>query len=189
MRKTTCSNEGEIGKSIRSFIKSKDIENTLGLMNTSEKVLYYLNNMDENNRFRGVIEFPSIYCVRLANILCKDKDMVQKYKDKYYSVDYRQYEVIDSLHKLKKDIINQRIKIDESRDMAMIEIAIENGDCELLRSSLQELFLEYLETEQVENIFIMIHNGINICDIMKWYRKGKKILAMTTFGVEYIKGI
>jgi hypothetical protein len=155
-------------------------------VNEQRELDYY--NHEEHNRFRGLVEFPTVYCIKLANVLCKDEEMVQRYMNEYYSTELEQWEVINSLKKYKTDILNERIiDIDEYRDK--IKSCIKIANWSLLWVVLQDLFLEYLAKEQIDSIVELIHKSINEEDIINWYEKGKKILAITTFGVDYIQGI
>jgi hypothetical protein len=152
--------------------------------------LDYYNHEDIHNKFRGLIEFPSISWGKLANILCKDEKMVQKYLNEYYNPEYEyKCEIFNSLNQFKKDIKKQRIsdEIEEYKDK--VKTCIKTANWKYLWTVLQNLFLESLEWEQVLDIVELIHKGIDEKDIILWYKKGRKILAMTTFGVDYIKSI
>ncbi|MDD4779129.1 MAG: hypothetical protein PHT02_00800 [Tissierellia bacterium] len=144
-----------------------------------------------NNRFEELVEFPTIWCIKLANILCQNEETAERYLTEYYNPDYEYgYEVINSLQRFRRDIISKRTDVSEYEKK--IKECIEIESWSELREVLQNLFLEPLAWSQVLDIVEMIHNGINTIntdDIMKWYEKDKKILAITTFGVEYIKGI
>jgi hypothetical protein len=155
--------------------------------NVNEVELSYFNCEDEHNRFRGLIKFPNIYCVKFANVLCQDEEMVNRYVRDYYNSEFEQYEVINSLQQLKKDIRNKRTDVSEYKDK--IKECMKTENYQWLWILLQDLFLEPLYKWQLESIVELIHSGIDEDDIMKWYEKGKKILAMTTFEVEYIKCI
>lgn len=155
-----------------------------------ENWLYYYNHVDEHNRFKGLVEFPTIQCVKLANILCKDEEMIQKYLTKYYNPEFEQWEVINSLQKFKKDILDKRTdkEIDKYKDK--IKISIDTENWQWLWILLQDLFLEPLTKMQLDDVIELIHRGVDDKDIISWYYKEKKILAMTTFkNVDYIKGI
>jgi glutaredoxin-related protein len=155
--------------------------------NVNEVELSYFNEIDEHNKFKGLIKFPDVYCVKFANVLCKDEEMVKEYLSKYYNPEFEQYEVINSLQQFKKDIRDRREDVSKYKEK--IKTCIETENREWLWVVLQDLFLEPLYKWQLESIVKLIHNGVNEDDIMKWYEKGKKILAMTTFEVEYIKEI
>lgn len=155
--------------------------------NDYDEELDYFNQKDMHNKFRGKIEFKTLWCAKLANILCKDEEMVQKYLSEYYNPEFEQYEVINSLQHLRRDIFSKRTDVSEYTDK--IKSCIETENWKWLRILLQELFLEFLVWEQVEDIVELIHSGVDENDIMKWYKKGRKILKMTTFKVDYIKGI
>jgi hypothetical protein len=155
--------------------------------NVNEVELSYFNDLDIHNRFNGLIKFPNVYCVKFANVLCQDEEMVQKYIKEYYNPEFEQYEVINSLQQFKRDLLSERKDVEEYREKMKNCIKTENHA--YLWILLQNLFLEPLYKEQIDDIVGMIHSGLNEDDIMKWYNKGKKILAMTTFRVEYIKGI
>lgn len=158
--------------------------------NVNEVELNYFNEIDEHNRFKGLIRFPDVYCVKFANVLCKNEEMVQEYLNKYYNPEFEyKYEVINSLQDFKRDIKSKRTdaEVNEYRDK--IKGYIETENWKWLWMLLQDLFLEPLYKWQLENIVELIHSRLDEEDIMKWYYKGKKILAMTTFDVEYIKAI
>jgi hypothetical protein len=150
--------------------------------------LDYLNKYDNHNRFMGRVYFPNIQCVRLANVLCQNDDMVDRYIKYYYNPEFEQWEVINSLQQLKRDIKSERTDVSEYKEKIKNSIEIKNWSW--LWVLLQELFLEVLYKEQVDEIVELIHNkGIDESDIVNWYKKDKKILAMTTFNVEYIKSV
>jgi hypothetical protein len=154
----------------------------------NEVELNYYNEIDEHNRFKGIIKFKSIHCIKLANVLCKDDEMVQKYLSEYYNPEFEQWEVINSLQQLKRDLKAERGDVSEYKEK--IKNSIETKNWSWLWVLLQELFLEVLYKEQFEEIVKLIHsNDVDEEIIMNWYNKGKKILAITTFGVDYIKGI
>jgi len=152
----------------------------------NEVELNYYNN-EEHNRFKGKLIFPTVYCVKLANVLCQDEEIVDRYIKDYYNPEFEQWEVINSLQKLKRDILSKRTNIGEYKDKIKNCIEIENY--KWLWVLLKEFFLEHIEKEQMDNIVELIHNGVNINDIIKWYEKDRKILAITTFGVDYIKSV
>jgi hypothetical protein len=157
--------------------------------NVNEVELNYYNNLDEHNRFKGIVEFPNVYCVKFANVLCQNEEMIKEYLTEYYNPEFEQYEVINSLQYLKRNIKSKRI-IDINEYKNKIKGCIKIANWSLLWVLLQDLFLEPLAKEQLESIVELIHsNDVDEDDIMKWYEKGKKILAMTTFRVEYIKCI
>jgi hypothetical protein len=153
----------------------------------NEVELNYLNCRDEHNKFKGLIKFPTVYCVKFANVLCQDEEMVKKYLSEYYNPEFEQWEIINSLQQFKRDILSKRTNIGEYKDKIKNCIEIENY--KWLWVLLKEFFLEHIEKEQMDNIVELIHNGVNINDIIKWYEKDRKILAITTFGVDYIKSV
>lgn len=137
--------------------------------------------------FCGILGIPNLYYLRLFYILCKTEDMRQKYLSEYYNPEFEQWEVINSLQHLKRDILSKRT--DTSKYHDKIRDYINTEGYEYLWVVLQDFFLEPLAWSQVLNIVEMIHNGINADDIIKWYGKGKKLLAMTTFNVDYVKAV
>jgi hypothetical protein len=155
-----------------------------------ENWLYYFNHVDEHNRFKGLIEFPTIQCIKIANLLCKNEEMVEKYKNEYYNPEFKQWEVIDSLKNLKKDILNKRTSEEVDKYKDKIKDSIDAENWQWLWTLLQDLFLELLAKEHVDDIVELIHRGVDIENIINWYNKGKKILFMTAFrNVDYIKSI
>lgn len=143
-------------------------------------------NKFNDNTFYGILKISNLYYLRLLKILCKTEDMVQKYLSEYYNPKFEyQYEVINSIQHFKRDILSKRTDTSEYQDK--IRDYINTESWEHLWVVLQDLFLEPLAWSQVLDIVEMIHNGINEDDIMKWYCKGKKVLAMTTFNANYIK--
>jgi hypothetical protein len=158
-------------------------------MDSNEKAkLDYLNKYDNHNRLMGKVYFPNIQCIRLANVLCQDDEMVDRYIRDYYNPDFEQWEVINSLQQLKRDLKSERTDVSEYKDK--IKNCIETKNWQWLWVLLQELFLEVLYKEQLDEIIKLIHRGnISEEDIMKWYEKDKKILAMTAFNAEYIKSV
>jgi hypothetical protein len=155
--------------------------------NVNEVELSYFNCEDNHNRFKGLVKFPNVYCVKFSNVLCQDEEMVQKYIKEYYNPEFEQYEVINSLQQFKRDLLNERKDVEEYREK--IKSCIKTENYAYLWVLLQNLFLETLYKWQLESVVGLIHSGVDEDDILKWYKKGKKILAMTTFRVEYIKGI
>ena len=147
-----------------------------------QKVLEYYNT-EEHNRFKDLVTFPTIHCVKLANILCKDENMVKLYMNEYYDED----NVVFSLQRFKKYIIDNRTDVSEYREK--IGNCIEEKNCAYLWELLKGLFLEPLDREQFNDVVELIHKGVTVNDIITWYEKGRKILAMTTFGVDYIKEV
>jgi len=156
-------------------------------MDVNEKKALDYYNHEEHNRFRHIIEFPTIQCVRFANVLCKDEELVQRYLNEYYNPEFEQWEIINSLIHLKKDLLKERTNVSEYE--VKIKECIKIANWKYLWLLLQDLYLEYLSKEQLQDIIELIHKGLDADDIMKWYEKGKKILAITTFGVDYIKTV
>lgn len=152
----------------------------------NEVELNYYNN-EEHNRFKGLIKFPTVYCVKFANILCQDKEMVTRYIKDYYNPEFEQWEIINSLQQLKRDLKNERGDISKYKEK--IKSCIETKNWQWLWIVLQNLFLEVIYKEQFDVIVELIHKEINEDDIMKWYEKDKKIVAITTFNVDYIKSV
>jgi hypothetical protein len=150
--------------------------------------LDYLNNYDEHNRFKDKVCFPNVQCIKLANVLCQNDKMVDKYIRDYYNPEFEQWEVINSLQRFKRDLKAEHGDVSEYKDK--IKNCIETKNWQWLWVLLQELFLEVLYKEQLDEIIKLIHRGnISEEDIMKWYEKDKKILAMTAFDAEYIKSV
>jgi hypothetical protein len=161
----------------------------MGKMNSNDLAkLDYLNNYDEHNRFMKKVCFPNIQCIKFANVLCQNDEMVDKYIRDYYNPEFEQWEVINSLQQLKRDIKSERTDVGEYKEK--IKNCIETKNWQWLWVLLQELFLEVLYKEQLDEIVeLIIHSGIDDEIIMKWYKKDKKILAMTAFDAEYIKSV
>jgi hypothetical protein len=149
--------------------------------------LDYLNNYDEHNRFMKKVCFPNIQCIKFANVLCQDDEMVDRYIKDYYNPEFEQWEVINSLQQFKRDLKVERGDVSEYKEK--IKDCIEVGNYKDLWTLLQNLFLEYLSWEQLGEIVELLHKGIDETDIIKWYKVGKKILAMTAFDAEYIKSV
>lgn len=154
--------------------------------NVNKVELNYYNN-DEHNRFKELIKFPTVYCIKFANVLCQNEKMVNRYIRDYYSPEFEQWEIVNSLQKLKRDLKAERTNVSEYKEK--IKNCIETNNSQWLWMLLQDLFLEVLYKEQLDEIIELIHNDVNEEDVMKWYEKDKKILAMTTFSVEYIKSV
>jgi hypothetical protein len=152
-----------------------------------QKALDYYNLEDNHNWFKGKVYFPTIQCVKLVNVLCKNEEDVQRYLNDYYSPKYEKWEIINSLLSFKKDLLSERTDVSEYKEK--IKECIEVGNWKFLWVVLQELFLEYISREQMNDIEELIHRGINEEHIIKWFEKGRKIVAMTTFGVDYIKSV
>lgn len=152
----------------------------------NEVELNYYNN-EEHNRFKGKLIFPTVYCVKLANVLCQDEEIVDRYIKDYYNPEFEQWEVINSLQQLKRDLKAERGDVSGYKDK--IKDCIETKNWQWLWIVLQNLFLEVIYKEQFDVIVELIHKEINEDDIMKWYEKDKKIVAITTFNVDYIKSV
>jgi hypothetical protein len=149
--------------------------------------LDYLNNYDEHNRFKDKVCFPNIQCVKFANVLCQNDEMVDRYIKDYYNPEFEQWEIINSLQQLKRDLKAERGDVSGYKDK--IKDCIETKNWQWLWVLLQELFLEVLYKEQLDEIVELLHKGIDENNIMTWYNKDKKILAMTAFDAEYIKSV
>jgi hypothetical protein len=152
-----------------------------------QKELDYYNYEDIHNRFRNKIHFPTIQCIKLANILCQSNKMVDRYIRDYYNPEFEQWEIINSLQQFKRDLKAERMDINEFKEK--IKNSIKTKNWQWLWVTLQDFFLEVLQKEQLNQIVELIHSGIDESDIVNWYKKDKKILAMTTFGVDYIKSV
>jgi hypothetical protein len=154
--------------------------------NVNEVELNYYNNLDEHNRFKGIVEFPNVYCVKFANVLCQNEEMIKEYLTEYYNPEFEQYEVINSLQQFKKDIRDKRTDVSEYKDK--IKTCIETENWQWLWMLLEDLFLEPLYKWQLESIVKLIHsNGVDDEIIMGLYNKNKKILSILTFDIKYIK--
>lgn len=149
--------------------------------------LDYLNNYDEHNRFKDKVCFPNVQCVKFANVLCQNDEMVDRYIKDYYNPEFEQWEIINSLQQLKRDLKSERTDVSEYKDK--IRDCIKTKNWQWLWIVLQNLFLEVIYKEQFDVIVELIHKEINEDDIMKWYEKDKKIVAITTFNVDYIKSV
>lgn len=174
---------------VTSIVEKFNIpESVFGLKSVEDKILYYYNYLDKDNKFCEIVEFPKIEQIKLANLLCKTVEDVDDYLTNYHCVDNEYF----GLLRYKKDKLKSRNDISEYE--TKINKHIERASWTLLHRELQELFLEVFDYSYMQDIIGLIHKGLihkglTTEDIVNWYNKGKKILALITFDIDYIKSV
>jgi hypothetical protein len=182
MRKLYTGTKKELLNNVENFIKELDLTpEILGLKTENDRIIYYYNYINENNIFKSLIEFPSVYFIRLANFLCKDEERLKEYLNKFHDredsrnsiMEYRRYllKSRDNAYEFLKKL-TQQIKTKQWND---------------LYETLQELFLEPFDDALMPNITEMVENGLTAEDIYNWYKIEKNIISITTFFTEYIR--
>jgi hypothetical protein len=181
MRKTT----NEIINKVNQFIENMGLSDSiLGLKNKDDKILYYYNYMDNiDNRFCSKVEFPNLYHLKLANMLCNTDEKYDYFMDTYYNED----NIVGSIENFKKYIKEQRTY--EKDIIKNIDIAIKGADYILAWSLIQELYLEPLDEYFLNRFIEMVNSGLTATDIYTWYKTKKRFLSIMTFDIKYIKSI
>lgn len=176
-------NTNEIISEVNQYIENVGLNDSiLGLKNKDDKILYYYNYMDNaGNRFCGKVEFPSLYHLKLGNMLCNTDEKFTYYMDTYYNED----NIVGSVENFKKFIKEQRTY--EKDIVKNIEIAMKNGDYITLWYQLQEFFIEPMDEYYIKNLTRLIKSGLTFEDIFMWYKNGERFLKMLTFNIDYIK--
>jgi hypothetical protein len=149
----------------------------LEVKTNQDKVLFYYNYIDKNNLFKGILEFPSHYYIRLANLLCNTTERMKEFQEKIYDADGN---FAEQFRKYRRYLLDSRGKDVESL-YEVLKIVIDNRCWSNLHSVLMELFLEPFDEWICDRIVDMIHNGLNASDIYNWYKSGKNIKAIITF--------
>lgn len=172
----------EINSEVNQFIESMGLnEKELKLRNNDDRLLYYHNYINlKCNKFCQKIEFPNLYHLILANMLCHSDENYEEFMNTYYDED----NIVSSIDAYKKYIKSTR---QNERDIIKkLNLAIVNKEWASLWLMIQELFIEPVDEYHMNKIISMVESGINAQDIYAWYKSGNRFIAMLSMNVEYL---
>lgn len=175
----------EIINKVNEFVTELGLNfEILGLKTTEDKILYYHNYVDtENNKFCGIVDFPSVYWIKLANFLCNSEEKFMEYLNNFHDRDNVQMGV----NRFKEYLIKSR-NLEINGDT--LQKQIDSGAWEEFWKALQELYLDPTDNCWMSSFQERIAEGLNGKDIYEWYkRKNGRLLTITTFNPNYIKEV
>jgi hypothetical protein len=160
------------------FIKQLGLnKEILGLKNIQDDLLYYHNYINSENIFRGIIEIPNYYFVKLANLLCNTTERLNVFYEKFYSPDGN---IAQQFRKYRRYLLDTRENTDEF--LGVMDKMIKYQLFDQLYGVLKELYLEPFEKHIFDRIVDLIHSQhLTANDIYEWFRRGKNIKAIVTF--------
>lgn len=186
MRKNTELSIQDMVTEVTNEIKELGLsEEILGFKTNQDKVLYYLNYIHTPNVFRGILELPNYYFIKLANLLCNTTERINIFKDKFYDADGN---IAQQFRQYRRYILDNRENVDEY--LGVMDKMIK-GECwSALHMTLEELWLEPIEQYIFDRIQNMIHNGcLDANDIYYWYQSGRNGKSIATQSTQYIKSL
>lgn len=176
---------GQIVKEVDKYVEEMGLTDLVQFKTTKEKELYYWNYIDDSgkNIFKGVIELPSVYYIKLANLLCNSLERLQQFREDFYDADGN---VSDQLRQFRRHLLDTRK--DLQRYLEKIKYYIDNERWQNLHMELENFFLEPVEHWIIEKIVEMITNdGLTVEDIYQWQLQNYNLKAITTFDTNYVK--
>jgi hypothetical protein len=136
-------------------------------MTRSDKLLYYENHLNPENKFRSIIEFPSIQLLRWLNYMVNDKDSY----DVFMNLFYNKHDIFDSITKFRGYLLNHEHK-GQDVNASTIQQLITNNDYNHLKEIIQELFLEPFGDSIIEKLIRLINNNeLSVVNLITWHRE------------------
>jgi hypothetical protein len=170
---------------VNKFINEMGLDcEILGLKTNQDKMLYYWNYIDQKNVFKGILELPNIYFIKLANLLCNTTERMIEFQEKFYNPDGN---VANQLREYRRYLLD--IRDDNAMSLyKVLKIVIDNRCWSNLDTVLMELYLEPIDKWICDEIIDLIHNeNLTAEDIYLWYKRGKNVKSLISFDIDYIK--
>jgi len=175
--------KNEIVNKVNEFVTELGLNfEILGLKTTDDKILYYHNFIDSRtNKFCGIVDFPSVYWIKLANFLCDSEEKFEDYLSNFHDCDNVQIGV----SRFKKHLMKSRSLTISGETL---QEQINNNKWEKFWEDLQQLFLDPTDDCYLSSFKERIAEGLTGEDIFNWYKKkGGRLLTITTFPLNYVK--
>lgn len=183
MRINTNLTQKEMVRMVDNFLVELGVPSEmLGLKSNSNKVLYYYNHLNPDNLFRGILEIPNEYYIKLANLLCNTTERMRLFREKFYNPDGN---LTQQLRLYRRYLLDSRGK-DNEAVFQSLQIVINNECFEALHTILEELFLEPISEDIFNRIVDLIHKGLNADDLYQWMKEDRNIKSLVTFNLSYI---
>jgi hypothetical protein len=133
----------------------------------SDKLLYYENWLNQENKFVGKLEFTSILFSRWLNLLCNT--------DALYNLFMQQFnDHVNPLHSLlefRKHLMNVQ-KRGQNVTAYDLEQLITYKNYSQFYKVIQELFLEYIPSGDIEKLIRLIEAGeLTSVHLVVWHRE------------------
>lgn len=142
-------------------------------MNKNDKLLYYENHIEPTNRFKDILNFPSIGVSRWLNYLCNDENLYNDFMNLFCN----NYDVFDSLMQFRGYLMNEQHR-GQNIDAYTIEQLVTTDNYNQLKDIIQELFLEPICNESIKRLAEAIKkNKLSAIELILWHQQkpGKRL--------------
>lgn len=138
-------------------------------MSVGEKLLYYENFIDSDNKFKGIIEFFNMDILILANYLIVDNDTYNEF-----------ISMLDKNKIIHSVLAFRDFQFKQNRGQGVnsqdIENLIQNQNWNDLHHILQELFLEPFSIINTEYFVNFVANKkTTIDDMLEWHKENPSL--------------